>query len=230
MLAGEWLARDVIYRVAVGAGMGALVGWLLAKILFHWPRENALSKTGSGVVALAGLLLAYGLTEVVEGYGFIAAFAAGYTLRRSETEHRFHRRLHDFSESLEHSLTAILLVAIGAAIPFLWPHFDLEHAAIGLALVFLIRPLVGWMSLANTALRGRERLVVSFYGVRGIGSVYYLAYAGHHVELVDEYALWATVAFTILVSTVVHGLTAGIAVEKATGEKQDGEGAAEATG
>jgi NhaP-type Na+/H+ or K+/H+ antiporter len=169
------------------------------------------------VVALAGLLLAYGLTEVVEGYGFIAAFAAGYTLRRSETEHRFHRRLHDFSESLEHSMTAILLVAIGAAIPFLWPHFDLEHAAIGLALVFLIRPLAGWMSLANTALGGRERLVVSFYGVRGIGSVYYLAYAGHHVELVDEYALWATVAFTILVSTIVHGLTAGLAVERRGG-------------
>jgi len=228
MLAGEWIARDLLYRVAVGAGTGAFVGWLLAKILFDWPRENALSKTGSGVVALAGVLLAYGLTEVVEGYGFIAAFAAGYTLRRSETEHRFHRRLHDFSESLEHSLTAILLVAIGAAIPFLWPHFDMEHAAIGLALVFLIRPLVGWMSLANTAFRGRERLVVSFYGVRGIGSVYYLAYAGHHVELVDEYALWATVAFTILVSTVVHGLTAGIAVEQATGEKQTGETAAEA--
>lgn len=222
-LAGEWLLRDLIYRVAMGAIMGAFVGWLLAKILFDWPRENALSKTGSGVVALAGVLLAYGLTEVVEGYGFIAAFASGYTLRRSETEHRFHRRLHDFSESLEHSLTAILLVAIGAAIPFLWPHFTLQHGAIGLVLVFVIRPLVGWYSLTNTALRGRKRLVVSFYGVRGIGSVYYLAYAGHHVQLVNEYALWATVAFTIVLSTVVHGLTAGIAVEQATGEKQSGD-------
>jgi NhaP-type Na+/H+ or K+/H+ antiporter len=204
------------------------VGWLLGKILFEWPRENALSKTGSGVVALAGVLLAYGLTELAEGYGFIAAFAAGYTLRRAETDHHFHRRLHDFSESLEHSLTAILLVAVGAAIPFLWPHFDLAHAAIGCALVFLIRPIVGWMSLANTSLRGRERLVVSFYGVRGIGSVYYLAYAGHHVELVNEHALWATVAFTILLSTIVHGLTAGLAVERATGEKQGEACAADA--
>jgi NhaP-type Na+/H+ or K+/H+ antiporter len=226
-LAGEWLARDLIYRVAVGGLGGAGVGWLLGRILFNWPRENALSKTGSGVVALAGVLLAYGLTEVAEGYGFIAAFAAGYTLRRAETDHHFHRRLHDFSESLEHALTAILLVAVGAAIPFLWPHFDLEHAAIGIALIFIIRPLVAWTSLSGTTLRGRERLVVSFYGVRGIGSIYYLAYAGHHVELVDEYALWATVAFTILLSTIVHGLTAGIAVERATGEKQGdaGEGA-----
>lgn len=229
-LAGEWLARDLIYRVAMGAVMGGLVGWLLGKVLFDWPRENALSKTGSGVVALAGVLLAYGLTEIAEGYGFIAAFASGYTLRRSETGHRFHRRLHDFTESLEHSFTAVLLVALGAAIPILLPHFTLQHGAIGLALVFLIRPLAGWMSLANTALRGRKRFVVSFYGVRGIGSVYYLAYAGHHVELVNEYALWATVAFTILLSTIVHGLTAGIAVEQATGEKQTGEAASEATG
>jgi len=216
-LAGEWLARDLVYRTLMGAAAGAAVGWLLAKVLFDWPRENALSKTGSGVIALAGVLLAYGGTELLEGYGFIAAFAAGYTLRRSETEHKFHRRLHDFSESLEHSFTAILLVGIGAAIPFLWPHFDLAHAAIGLALVFIIRPLVGWFALAGTSLQGRGRLVVAFYGVRGIGSVYYLAYAGHQVELVDEYALWATVSFTILLSTIVHGLTAGIAVERVAG-------------
>lgn len=113
-------------------------------MLFYWPRENALSNTGSGVVALAGVLLAYGFTELLEGYGFIAAFAAGVTLRRSETEHRFHRRLHDFSEALEHTLTAILLVAIGAALPFLWPHFTLVHAAIGILLVFAVRAS-GWV-------------------------------------------------------------------------------------
>ncbi|MET0250700.1 MAG: cation:proton antiporter, partial [Novosphingobium sp.] len=218
-LAGEWLARDLIYRVVVGVAAGAGVGWLLAKILFDWPRENALSKTGAGVVALAGVLLAYGLTELIEGYGFVAAFAAGVALRRSETEHEFHRRLHDFSESLEHSLTAILLVALGAAIPILLPHFEPSHAAIGTALVFLIRPIVAWLSLAGSAIEGRARLVIAFYGVRGIGSIYYLAYAGHHIDLVNEYAIWSVVAFTILLSTIVHGLTAGLAVERATGER-----------
>lgn len=49
------------------------------------------------------------------------------------------------------------------------------------------------------------------------------AYAGHHVELVDEYALWATVAFTIFASTNVDGLAVGIAVERATGEAQSGK-------
>ena len=215
---GEWALRDLGYRVIVGAIVGIGAGWMLGKVLFAWPRDNALSKTGSGVIALAGVLFAYGLAELAEGYGFVAAFASGVTLRRAESEHQYHRRLHDFSEALEHSLTAVLLVALGAAIPFLWPHFTVAHAYIGLALVFVIRPAVGWLSLIGTVVRGRERLVVAFYGVRGIGSIYYLAYAGHHADLVNEYDLWAAVAFTILLSTVVHGLTAGIAVERVTGE------------
>lgn len=219
-LAGEWLARDVVYRVAMGVASGAAVGWLLGKLLFDWPRENALSRTESGVIAFAGVLLAYGATELVEGYGFIAAFVAGLTLRRSESGHDFHRRLHDFSESLEHALTSLLLVALGAALPILWPHFTWANLAIAAALILVIRPLSAWIALAGTRFKGRERAVVAFYGVRGIGSIYYLAYAGHHVELANEYELWAIIACTILLSTVVHGLTAGLAVERVTGEKQ----------
>lgn len=215
-LALEWLARDFFYRIIVGAIAGAAAGWLLGKVLFDWPRENALSKTQSGVVAFAGVLFAYGLTELVEGYGFIAAFVTGVVLRREESEDYFHQRLHDFSESLEHTLTAILLVALGAALPALWPYLDWQHAIIGLALIFLVRPLSAWASLIGTDMRYGQRAAVAFYGVRGIGSIYYLAYAGAHVELVDEGALWATVAFTVFVSTVVHGLTAGLAVERAT--------------
>lgn len=132
----------------------------------------------------------------MEGYGFIAAFVAGVTLRRFESRHAFHRRLHSFSESIEHALTAVLLVLLvllGGALPALWPMLELELAAIGLALILFIRPLFGWLSLLNTPLRGRERLVIGFYGVRGVGSIYYLAYAGHHMELTNEASLWATV-------------------------------------
>lgn len=217
-LAGEWLLRDVVYRILVGGGAGWAIGWLLGKVLFDWPPRNPLSKTQSGVIAFAGVLIVYGLTEVVEGYGFIAAFVAGVTLRREESGDRFHRRLHDFSESLEHTLTALLLVALGAALPALWPWLDWSHAAIGSGLVFVIRPAVAWLSLLGSSLTGRARWVTSFYGVRGIGSIYYLAYAGHELELTNEETLWATVAFAIVLSTLVHGLTAGFAVERVTGE------------
>jgi NhaP-type Na+/H+ or K+/H+ antiporter len=219
-LFGEWLVRDVVYRVAVGAVAGAAIGWLLGKVMFEFPRENALAKTESGVIALAGVFVAYGATELVEGYGFIAAFVAGLTLRRSESGHEFHTRLHDFSESIEHALTAILLIGLGAALPALLPSLDMPSVIIALALVFLIRPMAGWLSLWRTILTGRRRLVVAAYGVRGVGSIYYLAYAGSHMELTNEAQLWAIIALTILLSTVVHGFTAGVAVEKATGENK----------
>lgn len=215
-LVGEWLLRDVIYRIAVGTLAGAAAGWVLGKVLFDWPSKNALSQTQSGVIGFAGVILTYGATELVEGYGFIAVFVAGLVLRREESRDRFHERLHGFVEALEHALTALLLIAIGSVIPILWPYLDLSHALIGLALIFVIRPLAGWVSLWGTGLAGRGRMVTSFYGVRGIGSIYYLAYAGHQVELTDEAALWATVVFTIVVSVFVHGLTAGIAVQRAT--------------
>lgn len=219
-LLGEWVVRDVAYRILVGAAGGLAVGWLLGKILFEVPRENALAKTEAGVFALAGVFVAYGVTELAEGYGFIAAFVAGATLRRSESDHAFHVRLHDFSETVEHALTAMLLIGLGAAMPAILDALDLTGALIGLALILILRPAIGLLSLARCSMRGRERFVVAAFGVRGVGSIYYLSYAGSHLELTNEAQLWAIVGFTILLSTVVHGFTAAIAVERATGEKQ----------
>ena len=217
-LAVEWFARDVVYRIAVGAISGAAIGWLLGKILFSIPMRNPLAKTASGVLALAGVLLAYGASELLEGYGFIAAFVSGLALRRAEAGHEFHTRLHSFSEAIEHALTAILLLLIGGALPLLWHELDWRYVTVALALIFLIRPLAGWISLSGTDLLGRERLVVAAYGVRGIGSIYYLGYATSHLSFVNEGQLWATIALTILISTVVHGLTAGAAVRRVTNE------------
>lgn len=210
----DWFARDVVWRIVVGAVMGAAGGWVLGRVLFFVPRNAALADTASGVVALAGVLLCYGTTELVEGYGFIAVAVAGLTLRRVEADHAFHRDLHDFTEAVEHALTAILLVALGAVLPLLLEGLTLAGAAIAVLLLLVVRPLAGWLSLAGSDLKGRDRWVVAFYGVRGVGSVYYLAYAAGKVEFWDEEPLWALVGFTILLSTLGHGFTAGIAMRE----------------
>lgn len=215
---GEWLALDVVWRIAAGTAGGAAVGWLLGKLLFELPRNNPLADTDAGVVAIAGAMVAYGATELVEGYGFIAAFIAGVALRQSERRHDFHRTLHDFTGAIEHALLALLLVALGASLPGLWPAIDWRLMLVGAALLLVIRPVTGWLALAGTPLRGRARSVVAFYGVRGIGTIYYLAYALGKLPLPDSERLWATAAFTIALSTLIHGLTAGAAVERATGE------------
>ena len=74
--------------------------------------------------------------------------------------------------------------------------------------------VAGRLSLLGTGLKRHDRAIVSFYGIRGIGSIYYLAFATGNVELVNEAEMWAMVAFTILSSTIVHGLTAGVVVDR----------------
>lgn len=213
---GEWLSLYVGYKIIIGIVGGIASGWLLRCVLFKWPLNNSLAESGTGVIALAGVLVTYGATELAEGYGFIAAFMMGIVLRRAEADHEYHGRLHAFSEALEHSVTAILLVMLGGTLPALLPYLSWPQAILGLSLVFVIRPLSGIIALIGTSLSWKQRGVVAFYGVRGIGSIYYLAYAGGKLNLANEGELWATVAFTILLSTLVHGFTAGSVVSAAT--------------
>lgn len=215
----EWLTQDVLWRIAVGAAMGAAGGWALGQVLFVIPRDAALAETTSGVVALAGVLLCYGTTELAEGYGFIAVAVAGLVIRRVEADHAFHRRLHDFVSALEHALTALLLVALGAVLPDLLSALTLAGAVIVLLVLFVVRPVAGWLSLARSPLRSRDRWVVAAYGIRGIGSIYYLAYAAAKVEFWDIEKIWAIVGFAILVSALLHGFTAGMAMGKLAEEE-----------
>lgn len=208
----EWLAWDVLYRIGVGAVLGVGIGWLLGRILAV-PAWNTVAASGPGVLALAGVFLTYGVVELAEGYGFIAAFVAGLVCRRAEARHRFHQHLHAFASSVEHAVTAILLVLLGSVMPSLWQYLDWSLTIIGFGLILAIRPIAGMLGLLGSSLSLRSRAVVAFYGVRGIGSLYYLGYASTHVEFIDEGQLWALVAFTIFASTVIHGLTATTTVE-----------------
>lgn len=203
----EWLLRDVLYRIAVGVILGAAVGWLLGITLFSTWGSRAIQKSGPGVIALAAVLLCYGIVELAEGYGFIGAFVAGLTCRRVHKEHHFHRRLYIFSEAIEHALTAILLVLVGSTLPALWPALDWRHALIGFSLLLVIRPVIGWLALKGTNFASGDRWILGFFGVRGIGSIYYIAYASGHMELINERPLWALVAFTVFASAVIHGTT-----------------------
>jgi sodium/hydrogen antiporter len=202
-----WVLRDVLYRIAVGVALGALVGWLLGLTLFSTWGSRAIAKSGPGVVALGAVLLCYGVVELAEGYGFIGAFVAGVICRRVQEMHQFHKRLHAFSEAVEHALTAILLILLGSVLPALWSVLDWRHTLIGFGLLLLIRPLVGWLALLNTGMTSGDRLIVGFFGVRGIGSIYYVGYATGHMEFVNEDQLWALVAYTIFASSVIHGAT-----------------------
>ncbi|HYI06132.1 MAG TPA: cation:proton antiporter, partial [Reyranella sp.] len=161
-----WLAWDVLYRIVVGAVLGGAIGWVIGRILFAFPSWNTLAETGPGVLALAGVLLSYGLVELAEGYGFIAAFVSGVAVRRAEEMHALHSRLHQFSAAVESAATATLLVLLGGVMPALWPQLDWRHGVVGFGLLLVIRPVAGALGLLGSARSSRERTIIAFYGVR----------------------------------------------------------------
>ncbi|TCC27741.1 cation:proton antiporter [Kribbella speibonae] len=205
----EWFAWDLVGRTVIGVAVGVGVGWLLGKMTFDAPsRTFRLADAREPVLALAMTLGVYGLAQVLHGYGFIAVFVAALTLRAVERSHDFHAELHGFVEQLEHILTWGILLLLGVAItagllaPLTW-----AGAALGSLLVLVIRPVTAWVSLARTPMRRSERWVTAAFGVRGVGSVFYLAYAGADFRT-DLPWLWATVGFTVVLSVVVHGVAA----------------------
>ena len=211
----QWLAVDVAYKLVVGMIGGILVGKLLAVVVFRTPENLRLASRGEGFVALAGTFLAYGLTEVVGGYGFLAVFVAAVVLRRSENDHEFHETLHDFAEQTEQLLMIALVVLLGGAVASgILDALTWEAALVGLAVLFVVRPLTAWFGLAGTGTPRGERAAIAFFGIRGIGSLYYLAYALNTAAFSQRDLLWSLVAFTIVVSIVVHGTTATLVTRR----------------
>ena len=204
----EWLAYDVLWKLGAGVVIGIAVGWFLGALVFRLPKPVRLARSNDGFVALGLTFVSYGLTELAHGYGFVAVFITAVTLRHHERAHDYHERLHDFSEQTERLLMLLLLVLFGGAIatgllaPLTWP-----AAIAGLAIVFLVRPVSALISLSGTSLLRGERAVISFFGIRGIGSIYYLAYAMNRADFGRQELLWATIGFVVLVSIVVHGVT-----------------------
>jgi NhaP-type Na+/H+ or K+/H+ antiporter len=205
----EWFAYAVVWKIAAGVGMGYLVGRALGWLTFHLPNRAKLSRTGAGFVALGITCVAYGLTEMVRGYGFLAVFVAALALRATEPEHDYHQKLHDFAEELERLMMMVLLVLFGGAMTGgdLFDALTWQAAAFGLLALFVVRPLAGWIGLIGTDPPPGERAAISFFGIRGIGSIYYLAYAFGHAAFDNVPLLWSTAGFIILVSIVLHGIT-----------------------
>ncbi|MBC7907536.1 MAG: sodium:proton antiporter [Rhodospirillaceae bacterium] len=204
----EWFAIDVLWKIAAGIVIGWAVGRGLGLLTFRLPNRAKLSRTGDGFVVLGMTAIAYGVTEMSHGYGFLAVFVAALALRKVERTHAYHEKLHDFAEEIERLLMMLLLVLFGGAIaggllaPLTW-----EAAALGLLVLCVVRPLTGLMGLVGTKAPREERLIIGFFGIRGIGSFYYLSYALNEAPFEDAEFLWAITGFIVLVSIIGHGIS-----------------------
>ncbi|WP_050784773.1 sodium:proton antiporter [Erythrobacter sp. SD-21] len=228
----EWAARDLVWRVAAGIAVGWAVGRAGAWYVFEREADAPMEEideasesadqpkysTSEGLVVLGTLLLAYGLAELAEGYGFLAVFAGAVTARQRENRSRYHKLSHHFIDQIEQIVLVLVLFGFGAMLASgVLASLTWEGALLGLALIFVIRPVAGFISEYPSRLPMLGTLAVAFLGVRGMGSIYYLAYGQNHGNFYNFDQLWAIASFTILVSIVVHGILAGpmiLAVEK----------------
>lgn len=207
---GRWVGVDVLYKLAAGLVGGLAIGWLLGRLFFRARSETLrLANHAEGFTVLAATFLAYGVTEVAGGYGFVAVFVCACVLRASERSHGHHQVMHDFAEQVERLLTVGLLLLLGGAIvngllaPLTW-----GGVIVALALLLVVRPAAGWLALRGAPGTRAEHGVIAFFGIRGIGSLYYLSYALASAEFPQPERMWAIAGLVILVSVVMHGVTA----------------------
>lgn len=204
----RWLLLDVLWKVAAGLFMGVVIGRGIAMLVFKVCKPGAI---GDGFVAIALTLVAYGGTELAHGYGFLGVFVAALAFRRYEHNHDYHVALHDFSEQIETLLMAILLMLFGASITSgLFAPLDAGGVLLALIFLLLIRPLAGLLGLLGSKASREQRFKISVFGIRGIGTFYYLAYALNHGLFNETQArmIWAVAGFIVLASIVLHGTTA----------------------
>lgn len=205
---GEWLAIAVGWKLLAGGVMGWAVGKAMGWLFFH-AHKRGLSRHADGLVAIGATFIAYAATEIVHGYGFLAVFVCALTIRASEREDDFHEEMHDFAEQIERLLMMLVLVLFGGALANgLLDALTWTDVAIGLAILFIVRPVFGYLSLIGSPLLNQDKVMLAYLGIRGLGSVYYVAYALNHGAFGDSERLWAITGFVVLTSILVHGVTA----------------------
>lgn len=214
----EWVGFYLVAKIVIGVLAGLVVGKVLAYVAFRSSsRSLRVAERGESLLALAALIASYGVGEVLGGYGFLSVFVCAMAFRSAERSHDYHAAMHEVAERLERLLTLFVLLVLGIALTRgLLEALDWRGIAIGLALILVVRPAAGILALAPWPGRGErtspltrhQRWATAFFGVRGVGSVYYLAYAAGQDEALAQDWLWSTVAFTVVASVLIHGVLA----------------------
>lgn len=230
----RWLAVDLVWAVAAGLGVGTICGAGLGKLVLYLRRVHREAVGLDEFLALGLIALSYGIALLIHAYGFLAVFAAGLSVRRIErqesdvaapadVEHAaasseeqatdpgtapayMARAVLGFNEQLERLGEVAVVLVVGAALA------DIEATGPGIwlavSLFVVIRPAATLLASLRDPSSRTQRALIAWFGVRGIGSIYYLAYALSHG--VPGPAARVLVDVTLVVvagSIVLHGIS-----------------------
>ena len=253
----RWFAFDVVWGVAGGVVIGALLGTAIGQLVLYLRRTHKEAVGLDNFLSLGLIGVAYGLASLAEGYGFLAVFAAGVALRRLELkastavapgkpvsapakaaarrkrsaeiaaeahadpdashaeqvatdpQHAPAFMAHavlSFNEQIERIGEVAAVVAIGM---LLWTvEWRLASWGFVVALLVVIRPVSAVVGLARSKTTRPQRVLIGWFGIRGIGSLYYLMYAMNHgLGRALAANLGALVFSVVVASIVVHGVS-----------------------
>ena len=205
---GGWLLSalgEIGIGVGVGVAAGLLGGWLFAAAV----KRGWTATTGEQIGNLALALCAFWAAKALGGNGFVAAFVGGLLFGYATRE-----RLHvatEFTETSGALLSLFVWTVFGAnLVPPLLQAFNplaLLYAVLSLTAIRLIPVAV---SLIGARLRADTTLVMGWFGPRGLASVVFtlMAYESFHEAARTFDTLADTAAWTILLSVVLHGISA----------------------
>lgn len=227
----RWWLVDVFWACFSGLGVGAALGAGTAWVTRRLAARGIYSEFTEDFLGLGLIALAYGLSLLLLGYGFLAVFAAGFVFHRAEmrfgtfakdqTESAAGRPADSegrgngghmatvtlgFIETLERLGEVVLLILLGGML--FSDSWQGGYIAAALVLIFVIRPVSVFLGLVGSEGTFVTKATIGWFGVRGIGSLYYLMYAIQHgLETPLAVTLVSVVLITVTLSILVHGVT-----------------------
>jgi NhaP-type Na+/H+ or K+/H+ antiporter len=213
----EWLLADVVYAIAAGALFGAAGGWGLAALAARLRARDLLRDNLDAWLSVTVVLAVYGAAEVAGAYGFIAAFVAGLAFRRHEVRAEHHERVHSGAQLVENVSELAMILLLGSTITLAGlAEPGLAGWLLVPALLLIIRPAATLFAFIGSRIPLGERLFIGWFGIRGIGSFYYITFAigAGVIGAAEASILYWTVFACVGTSIVLHGISSGPATRR----------------
>lgn len=201
-------------QALVDLGMGAAVGtfWgALGGVLLGRSRRGRLSTSqGRALAVLVLPLLAYGSALLVTANGFVAAFIAGTAFAGTARWIQEEESALQMTESLADPLGYAVWLAFGlTAVPLVWTQVGPRELVFALLALTVLRMGPVALSLIGTGLQPRTWLFIGWFGPRGLASVVFALISIESLEDdADLVTVLATISVAVLLSVVLHGVTA----------------------
>ncbi|MBM0416050.1 cation:proton antiporter [Aeromonas veronii] len=199
-------------------GIGLLVAFVLTSLTIRLLKISYLNGWQLPLwrqLTMPGLaLLCFALAQTLGGSGFIAAFVGGLFIGHRLGEHK-----HAYMDSCEgygDLLSVVIWMVFGATLmPILPELLHWQYWLYAIASLTLLRMVPVWLSLIGTGLKPELKLFIGWFGPRGLASIVFAVMVlQNEPSLIGQRPIIATVLCTIILSVILHGLTANPWVER----------------